>query len=91
MLRQFDPVTHAAIDLRDFTEVDGAIAADEETGEVHLIRPGLDGQQRAATALPTGIRIVRRDRPKRPFWQQAADAPRTPKLPGPFRSWLARS
>jgi len=31
MLGQFDPVTHAAIDLRDFKEVDGAIAADEET------------------------------------------------------------
>ena len=65
MLRQFDPMTHTAIDLRDFSEVSGAVAADEETGEVHLIKLGFEGPQRLATALPTGIRIVRRHKPKR--------------------------
>jgi len=41
------------------------VAADEETGEVHLIKLGVEGPQRLATALPTGIRIVRRHKPKR--------------------------
>ena len=65
MLRQFDPVTHAAIDLRDFSEVNGAIAADEQTGEVHLIKLSFDGQQRMVTCVQTGVRIVRRHKPKR--------------------------
>jgi hypothetical protein len=69
MLRQFDPVTHAVIDLRDFSEVSGAIAADEDVGEVHQLKPGFEGQQRVVMSLPTGIRIVRRHRPKRLSWQ----------------------
>jgi len=69
MLRQFDPATHAVIDLRDFSEVNGAIAADEEAGEVHLIKPSVEGLQRLVTSIPTGIRIVRRHRPKRLSWQ----------------------
>ena len=90
MLRQFDPVTHAAIDLRDFSEVSGAIAADEETGEVHLIKASFDGPQHLATSLPTGVRVVRRQKPKRPAWVQAAPpGPSAPKLPGPFRSWMS--
>ena len=68
MLRQFDPVTHAVIDLRDFSEVNGAIAADEETGEVHLVKPSFEGHQRLVTSLQTGIRIVRRRKPKRVNW-----------------------
>ena len=68
MLRQLDPVTHAVIDLRDFSEVNGAIAADEESGEVHLIKPGFEGLQRLVTSLPTGIRIVRRHKPKPLRW-----------------------
>src|SRR4051812_17375527 len=51
MLRQFDPVTHAVIDLRDFSEVSGAIAADEDVGEVHQIKSGgFEGQQRGHVA-----------------------------------------
>ena len=65
MLRQFrsgDPCRDRSSRLLG---VSGAVAADEETGEVHLIKLGFEGPQRLATALPTGIRIVRRHKPKR--------------------------
>lgn len=65
MLRKIDPGTHAVVDLRDFCEINGAVAADEETGEVYLIKAGFEGPQQVGMAVPTGIRIVRRPWPRR--------------------------
>lgn len=60
MFREIDPETHAVVDLRDCREIAGAVAVDDETGEVRVVRKTFGGDEIAVVWLPHGCRVVRR-------------------------------
>lgn len=59
-MRQIDPEWYAVVDLGSGNEIAGAVAADEDTGEVYVIRPTHNGPEQSAVYRHAGVKIVRR-------------------------------
>jgi len=60
MFREINPKTQAVVDLRDGSEVPGAVAVDDETGDIRVVRKTFDGDEIAVVRLLHGFRVVRR-------------------------------